>query len=415
MARLTSKIVILKHHLKHNKTRGCQAMRYHNTIFRQMLGLFSRLEFQNIVNMYKGDYRVRTLKCWDQFIAILYGQFSGRNSLREMIDTMNSQSKKLYHLGTAPVFRSTFSDANNTRDYRIYQDMYFKILRRVQSHAPKYKLKLNRNFFILDSTTIDLCLKLFPWARFRKAKGAVKIHTLLDADGSLPVFIEMTDGKVHDSTIAKKLNIPQGSYLAIDRAYHDFEQYKSYNDNNIRFVTRKKTNAKYTILETHQTDKSIGILSDYTIEFSVYLTHKRYPHPLRLIRYLDADTGNELEFLTNDFELDAHTVTHIYKARWEIELFFKTIKQNLKIKRFIGNSVNAVWTQVWIALIAYLLVSYLKFVNQVKTSIQTLFHRIQVNLFERKPIKEIVLNVRYKPPIKVFDPQYSMFQTLTGH
>ena len=390
-------------------------MVYHKTIFRQMLTLFSRLEFQNIVDTYNGDYRVRTAKCWDQFIALLFSQFSGRNSLRETIDTMNSQFRKLYHLGTTPLRRSTLSDANNARDYRIYRDVFFKILGHVQQHAPKYKLKLNRKFYILDATTIDLCLKLFPWARFRKAKAAVKLHTLLDTDGSLPVFIELTDGKVHDSAVAKKMDIPGGSYLAIDRAYHDFEQYNIYNDNNIRFVTKKKTNAKYTTLETHEANKTLGVLSDRTIEFSVYLTHKKYPHPLRLIKYQDSDTGDEHEFLTNDFDLDALTVTQIYKARWEIELFFKTIKQNLKIKRFIGNSVNAVWTQVWVALIAYLLVSYLKFVNKVNASVQTLFRRIQVNLFERKPLIDIVLNVKHKLPVKVPDPQYSFFQTLTGH
>lgn len=390
-------------------------MRYHNTIFRQMLGIFSRLEFQNIVNQYNGDFRARKVKCWDQFISLLFSQFSGRSSLREIIDTMNSQSPKLYHLGTRPICRSTLSDANNTRDYRIYRDMYFKLLGRVQCLAPKYKLKLNNKFYILDSTTINLCLKLFPWARFRKTKGAVKLHTLLDVDGSLPEFIEITDGKVSDATVAKKLLIPEGSYLAIDRGYHDFDQYKSYNDNNIRFVTRKKTNARYKILKSHDPDKSQGILSDEIVEFTGYQTHKKYPGPLRIVRYLPDESDKELEFLTNDFELDAFTITQIYKARWEIELFFKTIKQNLKIKRFIGNSTNAVWTQIWIALIAYLLISYLKFINQVKVSVQTLFKRIQVNLFERKPINEIVFNVKHNRPIKVFDPQYSMFQTLTGH
>ena len=386
-------------------------MVYHKTIFRQMLRLFSRLEFQIIVNQYQGDFRVRKVKCWDQFISLLFCQLSGRSSLRETIDTMNSQSKKFYHLGTGPICRSTLSDANNTRDYRIYRDMYFKLLGRVQRFAPKYKLKLNSKFYILDSTTIDLCLKLFPWAKFRKAKGAVKLHTLLDVDGSLPEFIEMTDGKVHDAIVAEKLFIPEGSYLAIDRAYHDFDQYKSYNDSNIRFVTRKKTNARYRILKSHNPDKSRGILSDEIVEFIGYQTRKKYPEPLRIVRYLPDESDKELEFLTNDFELDAFTITQIYKARWEIELFFKTIKQNLKIKRFIGNSANAVWTQIWIALIAYLLVSYLKFINQVKVSVQTLFQRIQVNLFERKPINEIVFNIKHNRPIKIFEPQCSLFQT----
>ncbi|MCJ7811845.1 IS4 family transposase [bacterium] len=390
-------------------------MVYHKTIFRQMLQLFSRLEFQNIVDYYKGDHRVRTLKCWDQFIHIIFGQFSKRDSLRDTLDTMNSQQRKFYHLGTTELCRSTLSDANNKRNYRIYQDLFFKILMRVQNIAPKYKLKLNRKFYILDSTTIDLCLKLFPWARFRKTKAAVKLHTLMQADGALPVFLRITDGKVHDTKIAREVPVPNGSYLAIDRAYHDFQQYKCYNDNNIRFVTRKKTNARYVITKTNQVDGSTGIIADETIEFTGYYTHKKYPYNLRIIRYWDSETEKELEFLTNDFEMDAFTITQIYKARWEIELFFKTIKQNLKIKRFIGNSANAVWIQIWIAMIAYLLVSYLKFVHKSKYSIQKLFHRIQINLFERKPLNEIILNQKFIPPNNAFEVQFSLFGTLTGH
>ena len=256
---------------------------------------------------------------------------------------------------------------------------------------------------------------LFPWARFRKNKGAVKLHTLLDADGPLPEFLQITDGKVHDSKVAKTLTIPPGSYLAIDRAYHDFEQYNVYNNNNIRFVTRKKTNAKYTVLESRGIDRSNGVSSDEIVEFTGYQTHKKYPHPLRIIRFFDLESEKELEFLTNDLDLDAITIAAIYKARWDIELFFKTIKQNLKIKRFIGNSPNAVWTQVWIALIAYLLVSYLKFVNQLNLSVQKLFQRIQVNLFERKPLNEIVQNIKYKPPNRNRNNQYALFASLTGH
>jgi hypothetical protein len=390
-------------------------MKYHKTIFRQMLSLFSRLEFQNIVNQYNGDHRSRSLRCWDQFIYLLFGQLSKRDSLRDTIETINTHSRKLYHLGTAPLSRSTLADANTKRDSRIYQDLYFKTLRRAQSIAPKYKLKLNSKFYILDSTTIDLCLQLFPWARFRKHKGAVKLHTLLDADGPLPEFLEITDGKTHDSTVAKRLTIPPGSYLAIDRAYHDFEQYNAYNNNNIRFVTRKKTNAKYAVVESRQSDSTNGVISDEIVEFTGYQTHKKYPHPLRIIRFFDLESEKELEFLTNDLKLDAITITQIYKARWEIELFFKTIKQNLKIKRFIGNSPNAVWTQIWIALIAYLLVNYLKFMHRSNLSVQKLFHRIQVNLFERKPLNELILNIKYKPPNKADENQIRLFAGLTGH
>jgi hypothetical protein len=380
-----------------------------------MLTIFSRLQFQNIVNEYNGDHRTRSLKCWDQFIYILYGQLSSRDFLRNTVETFNTHFRKHYHLGTTQLSKSTLSDANSKRDYRIYQDLYFLTLRRVQSVAPKYKLKLNRKFYILDSTTIDLCLKLFPWARFRKNKGAVKLHTLLDSDGTLPEFLEITDGKVHDATVAKGLTIPPGSYLAIDRAYHDFEQYNIYNNKNIRFVTLKKTNAKYAVIKSQKTDITKGVFSDEIVEFTGYQTHKKYPYPLRIIRFVDKESEKELEFLTNDFELEAITITQIYKARWEIELFFKTIKQNLKIKRFIGNSSNAVWTQVWIALIAYLLVSYLKFMHRSKLSVQKLFQRIQVNLFERKPLNELIHNIKYKPPDSTDCNQFELFLNLTGH
>jgi putative transposase len=258
-------------------------------------------------------------------------------------------------------------------------------------------------------------LKLFPWAKFRKTKAAVKLHTLIQADGSLPTFLRITDGKVHDTAVAREVDIPEGSYLAIDRAYHDFEQYKSYNDNNIRFVTRKKTNAKFTVIKSHPADESQGVLSDHTIEFTGFFTHKKYPHPLRMIRYFDKETNKELAFLTNDFQSNAFTITQIYKARWEIELFFKTIKQNLKIKRFLGNSPNAVWTQIWIAMIAYLLVSFLKFIHKSKYSIQKLFQRIQINLFERKPLTDILFNRKFIPPNLGNEYQVNLFPSLTGH
>jgi hypothetical protein len=389
-------------------------MKYHTTIFRQMLQLFSRLEFQNIVNRYKGDFHVRKCRCWDQMIHMSFSQFSSRDSLRETTDTMHSQYRKHYHLGVRAIPRSTLADANTHRDYRIYKDLFHVILNRVQRIAPKYKLNLDRDFFILDSTTIDLCLKLFPWARFRKTKAAVKIHTLMQANGSLPTFLKITDGKVHDSKVSKEITIPPGSYLAIDRAYHDFNQYKSYNDNNIRFVTLKKTNAKFRITKRLGSDKSKGVLSDKMILFTCYSTHKKYPDQLRLIRYRDRETKRTFEFLTNDFESNAITISQIYKARWEIEIFFKTIKHNLKIKRFMGNSPNAVWTQIWIAMIIYLLISYLKFVCKSKYSVGQLFHRVQVNLFERIPLDEIIFQRTLKPPGKL-SPQYCLFPNLTGH
>jgi putative transposase len=384
-------------------------MAYHNTIFRQMLQIISRLDFNHIVRKHAGDHRVRTLRCWDQFIFMLFAQLSGRHSLRETVSGINSVHRKLYHLGSKRLRRSTLSDANNKRPYQIYQDIFFKLLAHVQKIAPKYKLKLDRKLFILDATTIDLALKLFPWARFRKTKSAVRLHTLLQADGSLPVFINVTDGKTHEVKIAKSVPIPSGSYVAIDRGYHDFELYNFFNDNNIRFVTRLKSNAKYRVIEQRHTDDNPNVLADEIVEFTIYYSNKKYPHPLRLVHYYDSEQKKTLIFLTNDFQSDAQTIADIYKARWEIELFFKTIKQNLKIVRFFGTSRNAVLTQIWIAMIAYLLVSFHKFLNHSKMSLQRLVRLIQINLLERKPLQNIFKEPEIRPPNFKIDYQICLF------
>jgi plasmid maintenance system killer protein len=373
-------------------------MAYNTTIFGQMIHFILRLDFKSIVNQYNGDHRIRKFSCWDQFIFLLFGQFSKRESLRETVLSINSIQSKLYHLGCKSVRRSTFSDANNKRPYQIYQDLFYRLLSQTQKIAPKHKIKLKRKLYILDATTIDLCLTLFPWARFRKTKSAVRLHTLMQADGSLPIFLNITDGKVHESQAAKSMPIPKGSYLAIDRGYHDFEQYNIYINNNIRFVTRMKTNAKYQVVKSYQINSNSPVLSDEIIEFVGYCTHKKCPHPLRKIHYFDKEQNKEIIFLTNDLETKAQTIAEIYKARWDIELFFKTIKQNLKIKRFFGTTRNAVLTQIWIAMIAYLMVSFFKFLYKTKLSIQQLFRVIQINIFERKSLKDLIVNKIIKPP-----------------
>ena len=383
-------------------------MIYHKTIFGQLLNLFTRLEFQTIVKYYKGDYRARKLKCWDQFIYLLFAQLGYQASLRDTIDSMNSHQRKLYHFGAQRLCRSTLSDANNKRDYRIYQDLFYSVLEKVQKIAPKYKLKLPRKLYIMDSTTIDLCLKVLPWARFRKTKAAIRIHTLMQADGSLPAFLRITDGKIHDNTAAKSLNIPPGSFLAIDRGYNDYKQYKYYTLNTIRFVTRLKRNATTKVIKTLYSD-SDQVLSDQIVIFTGLKAASDYPFPIRKICYYDPGKKKKLVFLTNDLKLDAQTIADIYKARWEIELFFKTIKQNLKIKRFLGTSRNAVCTQVWIAMIAYLLISYQKFSQRTKYSIQKMFKLIQTNLFERKSLVDILTDKLFKPPEQKIYNQLILF------
>ena len=384
-------------------------MAYNTTIFGQMTELISRLEFQSIVNKHNGDFRTRKLKTWDQFIHLLFAQLSGRNSLRETLSGFNSVQQKLYHLGSRTVKRSTLSDANNKRSNLIYKELFFSLLKRAQSIAPKHKLKLNRKLFYLDASTIDLSLKLFPWARFRKTKSAVRLHTLLAADGPLPAFLTITDGKTHESTVAKDMQIPPGSYVALDRGYHDFTLYNFFKNNNIRFVTRAKSNAKYQVLKQNDTSNNPNVLKDETIVFTVYYSNKKYPHPLRLIHYYEDIQSKELTFLTNDFENDAQVIADIYKARWEIEIFFRTIKQNLKIKRFFGASSNSVFTQIWIAMIAYLLISLHKFLQKSKKTIQQIIRLIQINLFERKPLREIFKEPNFKPPDKLLSNQTWLF------
>lgn len=382
-------------------------MAYHTTIYGQLLTLFSRLDFQKIVTTHKGDYRVRTLTCRSQFIHLLFAQIGGHDSLRDTVDSSASLSSKLYHLGCRPVPRSTLSDANNKRNPQIYEDLFYNMYQRAVTLAPKYKLDLPRELYMMDSTTIDLCQSLFPWARFRKNKSGIKLHTLLKADGALPAFIRITEAKMHDGKAAKEIPVPKGSYLVFDKAYHDFEQYKHYKNRNIRFITRMKTNAAFQVLKSTKIDHA-NILSDEIIEFTGYVTHKKYPHPLRKIVFWDEENKRQIIFLTNDLSLAAITIADIYRARWEIELFFKTIKQNLKIKRFMGCSENAVRTQIWIAMIAYLLISFLKFSQNSPFSVQKIMRIVRANLFERKCLKQLLSN---STSIKIQSGQIALFQT----
>ena len=372
-------------------------MAYNSTVFNQMLQLNSRHDFQKCVDRHNGDHRIRTLSCWDQYVHLMYAQTGGRDSLRDIANGTASLKEKLYHLGTKPAKRSTLSDANSKRPWKIYQDVFHNILGKVQKVAPKYKLDLPRPLYMMDSSTVSLCLSLFPWAKFRQKKGAVKIHTLLQADGLLPTFLHITNGKVHDAKAAKDIPVPKGSFLVIDRAYHDFKQYNQYNNNDIRFVTRMKTNAAYDVIASHAIDESTGVLADEIIQFRNAVTRNKYPHQLRKITYRDPKTGKELVFLTNEFELKAIAIADIYKARWEIELFFKAIKQNLKIKSFIGTSENAVMTQIYVAMIVYLIINYYKFKLRSGFSFQALFRLIQINVFERKSLVDLVKYGGNKP------------------
>jgi len=337
-----------------------------------------------------------------------FAQLTYRESLRDIECCLRAMKDKLYHMGIrGKVSRSTIAYANENRDWRIYCDFAQILIHQArQLYADDdFGLQLQETVYALDATIIDLSLKLFPWARFRKTKSAVRMHTLLQADGLLPTFLIITDGKTHESGVARQMNIPTDSYVAIDRGYHDFTLYSFFKDNNIRFVTRARSNAKYKVLKRNTSN----IIRDEIIEFTGYYSHKNYPYPLRLIHYFDPESNKTLTFLTNDFDNDAKTIADIYKARWEIEIFFRTIKQNLKIKRFFGTTPNAVFTQIWIAMIAYLLVSLHKFLYKSKFSVQKIMRLIQVNIFERKDVKEIFKEHVPKPPGKKIPNQLCLF------
>ena len=389
-------------------------MSHYNTVFHQMLDIFPRHQFQKVVNRHNGDYRVRRLRCWDQFVHLLYAQLSGRESMRDLVSGIRCFGSRLYHLGARVVRRSTLSDANNNRSHEIYRDIFFSLSSRVSSLAPKYKLKLNRKLYILDSTFLELCLSVFPWARFRKTKGTVKLHTLLQADGLIPRFIVLTDGKKHDAPTARHMNIPGGSFLVFDKGYHDFTFYNLLSSRTIDFVTRLKSNAQYRVLKRRKVCKSTGVTSDHEIVFTGFYTSSKYPGKLRRIRYVDPETGRAYTYLSNNFKLSARTIANIYKARWEIELFFKCIKQNLKIKRFFGTTPNAVFTQIWIALIAYLLASFFKFTLKSKHSIQQIFRLVKVQLFEKRSLLEVFSNDIVMPLESSYINQLNL-SILTGH
>ena len=389
-------------------------MSHNNTVFHQMLDIFPRHQFQKVVNRHNGDYRVRRLRCWDQFVYLLYAQLSGRESMRDLVSGIRCFGSRLYHLGVRTVRRSTLSDANNNRSHEIYRDIFVSLSSRVSSLAPKYKLKLSRKLYIIDSTFLELCLSVFPWARFRKAKSAVKLHTLLQADGLIPRFIVITDGKKHDAPAARRMDIPEGSVVVFDKGYHDFTFYNLLSSRKIDFVTRLKSNAKYRVVKRRSVRRSTGVTSDHEIEFTGFYTGRKYPGRLRRIRYVDPETGKAYTFLTNNFKLAARTIANIYKARWEIELFFKCIKQNLKIKRFFGTTPNAVFTQIWIAMIAYLLTSFYKFVLKTKLSIQQIFRLVKVQLFEKRSLLEVFSNDIVMPPKSAGINQLNL-SILTGH
>lgn len=365
-------------------------MAHCNTILAQILKLVPRHEFEVLANQHHSGRSFRSASRWSQFVTMSIAQLTGRRSLRDTIENVSAQEHRLYHLGSAKLSRSNLSRINENKPFELYEALFGKLLERCKTLAPGHGFRFKNELYSLDASTIDLCLSLFPWATFRKAKGGVKLHVGMNHKGNLPEFVTVTDAKQHEVNEGRRVNFTKGSIIAIDRGYTDYQWYKQLSDKGIFFVTRLKSNAMVRVLERREVNRDTGLTSDQTVEFTGTITAKRCPIPLRRVGYRDAETGKHYVFLTNNFTLAASTIARIYKSRWQIELFFKWIKQNLKIKSFMGTSKNAVLTQIWIAMCVYLLLAYLKFQSKSKKSMQQIIRLMQMNLFEKWVLTDLI-------------------------
>ena len=365
-------------------------MAHCNTILGQILKMVSRHEFETLAKEHHSGRSFRSASRWSQFSCLVMAQLTGRCSLRDIVDSASSQRHRLYHLGCSKLSRSNLARMNENKPHELYEALFGKLLQRSQRLAPGHNFRFNNPLYSLDATVIDLCLSIFPWANFRTTKGAIKLHVGLNHAGYLPEFVTVTEGSTHEVNIGKLMNFPKGSIVVIDRGYNDYSWYKELTDKGIFFVTRLKKNAGYRVLKREKVNKQQGLTCDQTIEFTGPLTAKKCPIRLRRVGYRDPETGKYYVFLTNNFKLSASTIADLYKSRWQVELFFKWIKQNLKIKSFIGTSKNAVLTQVWIALCVYLILAFIKFQSKLGKSMQQILRLLQINLFEKRDLMALL-------------------------
>jgi len=363
------------------------------TVFAQLISFLPDREFRRCVSRYHGDRRARSFSCWDQFLSMAFAQLTYRESLRDIEACLRSLSSKLYHMGfRSRVSRSTLADANESRDWRIhaaFAQVLIRIARPLYARDP-IGVDLDQTLYALDSTTIDLCRSLFPRAKFRRRKAAVKMHTLLDLRGNIPTFIRISDGKTHDVNILDEITPEPGAFYVMDRAYVDFKRLFAFTLCSSFFVVRTKKNILPRRRYSHAVDKSTGVRSDQTVILTAAASAKAYPDRLRRVSYLDAETNKRLRFLTNNFTLPALTIALIYKSRWQVELFFKWIKQHLRIKNFYGASENAVKTQIWIAVSVYLLVAIVRKRLGLEASLYQILQILGVTLFEKTPILQVL-------------------------
>lgn len=373
-------------------------------VFAQVLSFINRYEFQKCVNRYNGDYRTRELNCWDQFTQLFFGQLTARNGLRDICLCLNAHKKNLYHLGIKQsVNQSTLSRANENRDWHIFADFGTYLINLVQ---PLYAdnsipdIEIDKDVLVLDSTTISVSITLMNWAKGKYSRGAVKMHTLLDLRGNIPTFIHVTDGKYHDVNALDEIEIIHNAIYVMDKAYLDFKRLYDLNESGAFFVIRAKENLKFTAVKSRQIDKVTGLRCDQIIKLLIYKSNKQYPKKMRRIKYYDHEKDLTLVFLTNNFEADAIEVASIYKNRWQIEIFFRWVKQNLQIKTLWGHSENAVKTHLWVAICSYLIVAYLKHQLRSKYSVYEMIQILGISSFAKTPIDELFAKQQINQNVK---------------
>ena len=381
-------------------------------VFAQLMEFLPRHDFNACVRRYRGDYRARGFTCRDQFLCMAFAQLTFRESLRDIETCLRSVEPKLYHAGfRGRVSRSTLGDANRVRNWRIYSDFAQVLIARARRlyAAERFGAELEHAAYALDATTIDLCLTLFPWAPFRRRKAAVKLHTLLDLRGNIPTFIRVSSGKTHEVNILDELGIEPGAFYVMDKGYLDFARLFRLHRQAAFFVIRARSNQAFTRRESRAVDKSTGLRSDQTIALTGPAVSRKYPEPLRRVSYYDVEHGRKLVFLTNNFLLPPLAIAELYRCRWQIELFFKWIKQHLRIKAFYGNSENAVKTQVWIAVSVYLLAAILKKELASELSLAEILQILSVNTFEKTPLNQLLSTLSHQFPQTTDPNQLRLF------
>jgi IS4 transposase len=383
-------------------------------IFSQLMSFFPRYEFNKCVRRYQGEYRIRNFSCFDQFLCMAFAQLTYRESLRDIEICLRAMQSRLYHAGfRGKVSRSTLADANEKRDWRIYADFAHVLIGTARKlyASEDFGLQITQAAYALDSTTIDLCLSLFPWASFRQQKGAIKLHTEMDLRGSIPCLIRITHGKVHDVTFLDQLVLEPAAFYVMDRGYIDFARLYRFTQNMAFFVTRAKSNLDYTRRSSHSIDSGTGLRSDQIILLRGPKTSQLYPDPLRRISFFDIGEHRRLIFLTNNFVLPALTIALLFKRRWKIELFFKWIKQNLRIKAFYGTSENAVKTQIWIAISVYLLVAIIKKQLRIERTLNEILQVLSITLFENDELLPLLTNFHLQDQMEGFYKQLNLFNS----